>query len=211
MGRYVGPQCRLCRAEHRKLFLKGERCYGAKCPIAKKKSAPGKSLKDRPKKLSDYGIQLREKQKVKRMYGMLEKQFSLFFERAEKMPGVTGDNLISLLERRLDNMVYRMRFASSRKMARQLVLHGHVLVNGKRNTIPSYVTRENDVVSVNEVSQKMVAIKESLKEYTRSGSVPWIDVDPDQMKGTIKALPRKSDVADLADIREQLIVELYSR
>lgn len=211
MGRYVGPQCRLCRAERRKLFLKGERCYGAKCPVAKKKGTPGRGMKDRPKKMSDYGIQLREKQKVKRMYGMLEKQFKLFFERAEKMPGITGDNLVSLLERRLDNMVYRMRFASSRKMARQLVLHGHVLVNGRRITIPSYVTRENDVISVAENAQKMVVIKESLKEFTRSGSVPWLDVDPDQMKGTVKALPRKADVADLADIKEQLIVELYSR
>ncbi|TFG63872.1 MAG: 30S ribosomal protein S4 [Spirochaetales bacterium] len=211
MGRYIGPQCRYCRTEHRKLFLKGERCYGAKCPISKKSGAPGKSMKDRPRKMSDYGIQLREKQKVKRMYGMLEKQFKLFFTRAEKMPGVTGDNLVSLLERRLDNMVYRMRFASSRKLGRQIVLHGHVMVNGRRITIPSYVTRENDVVQVAENSKKMLIIKESLKEFTRSGAVPWLDVDPDQMKGTVKALPRKSDVMDLADIKEQLIVELYSR
>ena len=163
------------------------------------------------KKMSDYGIQLREKQKVKRMYGMLEKQFRIFFHKAERMQGKTGDNLITLLEKRLDNIVYRMRFASSRSMARQIVSHGHVMVNGKKVNIPSYLVSINDMVEIRDSSKKMVAIKESLKEYTRSGVVPWLNVDPDNMKGEIKALPIKSDVIDLAEIKEQLIVELYSR
>jgi small subunit ribosomal protein S4 len=163
------------------------------------------------KKASDYGIQLREKQKLKRIYGMLERQFKVFFGRAERMSGKTGENLIRLLESRLDNVVYRMRFASSRKQARQLVSHGHILVNSKKVTIPSYVIRVEDEISVNEKSQKMVAIKESLKEYTKSGVMPWLDVNPDKMAGSIKAIPARSDVTDLSEVKEQLIVELYSR
>jgi len=211
MGRYTGPQCRLCRAEKKKLFLKGERCFGAKCPITKKRNMPGKSPRDRMKKMSDYGLQLREKQKLKRIYGMLEKQFRIFFHKAERMPGKTGDNLISLLERRLDNIVYRMRFASSRNMARQLVSHGHISVNGRKVNIASYLVKIEDTVEVLDNSKKLISIKESLKEFTRSGVVPWLEVDPDSMKGTIKGLPIKSDVSDLAEIKEQLIVELYSR
>jgi len=211
MARYTGSVCRLCRAEQRKLFLKGERCYGPKCPITKKRSAPGKNPRGRMKKMSDYGLQLREKQRLKRIYGMMEKQFHIFFKKAEKISGKTGDNLITLLERRLDNIVYRMRFASSRNMARQLVLHGHVCVNGRKVNIPSFLVKVEDEITINEKSKKMVVIKESLKEYTRSGVVPWLEVDPDAMKGFLKGLPIKSDVADLADIKEQLIVELYSR
>lgn len=211
MGRNIGPQCRLCRAEKRKLFLKGERCYSAKCPVTKKRPTPGKPPRSRPKKMSDYGLQLREKQKVKRIYGMLEKQFKIFFNRADRLPGKTGENLVSLLERRLDNMVYRMRFSASRKQARQLVLHGHVLVNGKKVTIPSYIVNEGDSIEISEKSKKLVIFKESLKEYTRSGVVPWLEVDPDQMKGVVKTIPRKNDLTDLEDIREQLIVELYSK
>ncbi|RKX90191.1 MAG: 30S ribosomal protein S4 [Spirochaetes bacterium] len=211
MARYIGPQCRLCRAENTKLFLKGERCHSAKCPISKKASPPGKGPRFRTKKMSDYGIQLREKQKLKRIFGMLEKQFKLTFEEAERQTGKTGENLISLLERRLDNIVYRMRFASSRKMARQLVSHGHILVNGKRVTISSYRVRENDVVEVQKKSQKLLGIKESLKEYTKSGAKPWLEVNPDEMKGKVVAVPRRSDVTDLEDINVQLIVELYSR
>jgi small subunit ribosomal protein S4 len=142
MGRYVGPNCRLCRAEEVKLYLKGERCKSDKCPISKRRSKPGRSMRARTRKVSDYGLQLREKQKVKRMYGMLEKQFRLFFEKASRAKGITGEALIIMLERRLDNMVYRMHFAGSRKQARQLVSHGHVHVNGRRVTIPSYLVRE---------------------------------------------------------------------
>lgn len=211
MARNIGPQCRECRAEKKKLYLKGDRCNSGKCPIAKKRPAPGKGPRDRQRKMSDYGIQLREKQSLKRQYGMLEKQFKVFFGRAERMPGKTGENLIILLERRLDNMVYRMRFASSRKQARQLVSHGHITVNGRVVTIPSFVTKENDVIEVREQSKKLLVIKESLKEYTKSGVYPWLDVNPDEMKGTVKGIPIRSDIVDLMDVKEQLIVELYSK
>ncbi|ADK80113.1 30S ribosomal protein S4 [Sediminispirochaeta smaragdinae] len=211
MARYVGPQCRLCRAEKTKLFLKGERCHTGKCPIAKKKNPPGKGPRFRARKMSDYGIQLREKQKLRRMYGLLEKQFKLTFVEAERLRGKTGENLIILLERRLDNVVYRLRFANSRKQARQLVSHGHILVNGKRVTIPSYVVRQGDEIEIREASKKMVVIKDALKEYTKSGVMPWIMLDPDAMKGSLSAIPRRNDVTDLSDVNEQLIVELYSR
>lgn len=211
MGRYTGPQCRLCRAEETKLFLKGERCKTDKCPITKRRGKPGRNLRARQKKLSDYGIQLREKQKVKRMYGMMEKQFRLFFTKAARRKGITGETLITMLERRLDNMVYRMHFAGSRKQGRQLVSHGHVRVNGRRVTIPSYLVREGDEIEVQEKSKKLTAIKDSLKEYSRSGVMPWLEVDPDKIWGKVKAIPRRSDIADLADVQEQLIVELYSK
>jgi small subunit ribosomal protein S4 len=176
-----------------------------------KKKPPGMGLKTRPGKLSDYGLQLREKQKLKRMYGMLEKQFSLYFAKANQMKGVTGENLIQLLERRLDNIVYRMRFASSRKQARQLISHGHIRVNGKRVNIPSFSVRTNDAIEVKEASKKLHSVKESLKEYSKAGTVPWLDVDPDKLSGVVKAIPARNDVVDLQDIREQLIVELYSK
>jgi small subunit ribosomal protein S4 len=211
MGRYTGPQCRLCRAEQTKLFLKGERCKTAKCPITKRRGKPGRSLRARPKKISDYGIQLREKQKVKRMYGMMEKQFRLFFDKAARQKGITGETLITMLERRLDNMVYRMHFAGSRKQGRQIVSHGHIRVNGRRVTIPSYLVREGDEIEVQEKSKKLTAIKDSLKEYSRSGVMPWLEVDPDKIWGKVKAIPRRSDIFDLADVQEQLIVELYSK
>jgi len=211
MGRYTGPQCRLCRAEGTKLFLKGERCNSDRCPITKRRGKPGRNLRSRQKKLSDYGIQLREKQKVKRMYGMMEKQFRLFFTKAATQKGITGETLISMLERRLDNMVYRMHFASSRKQGRQLVAHGHVRVNGRRVTIPSYLVREGDEIEIQEKSKKLTAIKDSLKEYSRSGVVPWLEVDPDKIWGKVNAIPRRADVMDLAEVQEQLIVELYSK
>jgi small subunit ribosomal protein S4 len=211
MGRYVGPNCRLCRAEEVKLYLKGERCKSDKCPISKRRSKPGRSMRARTRKVSDYGLQLREKQKVKRMYGMLEKQFRLFFEKASRAKGITGEALIIMLERRLDNMVYRMHFAGSRKQARQLVSHGHVHVNGRRVTIPSYLVREEDEVEIRENSKKMTGVKDALKEYSRSGVVPWLEVDADRMWGKVKALPRRADITDLADVQEQLIVELYSK
>lgn len=211
MGRNIGPQCRLCRAEGIKLYLKGERCKGPKCPITRKKGAPGRGPRSRTKKQSDYALQLREKQRLKRMYGMLEQQFHTFFERASRGKGITGENLIQLLERRLDNVVYRFHFAPSRKAARLLVLHGHVRVNGNRVSIPSRLVAENDEVSVAAGEGKLTVVMESLKEYSRSGLVPWLELDPDRMVGKVRAIPRRSEVSDLADIREQLIVELYSK
>lgn len=211
MARYTGPQCRLCRAEGAKLFLKGERCYSDRCPIAKKRPAPGKGPRSRQGKRSDYALMLREKQKMKRIYCMLENQFKITFQRAARMPGKTGDSLITLLEKRLDNVVYRMRFACSRNQARQLVSHGHVLVNGKRVTIPSFQVKVNDKVELGEKGKKLLSVKESLKEFTRSGVAPWLEVNPDTMVGYLRALPRRADVTDLADIKEQLVVELYSK
>jgi small subunit ribosomal protein S4 len=201
----------MCRVEQKKLMLKGNRCKSEKCPMNKKRAAPGKDPKGRPGKRSDYGMQLREKQKLKRIYGMLEKQFSLFFERALRMPGITGENLFILLERRLDNVVYRLRFASSRSQARQLVLHGHVQVNGKKITIPSYLVNPEDEIAIAEKSRKMTAVKDSLKEFGKSGVMPWLSVDPDAMKGKFLASPRRAEITDLGDIKEQMIIELYSK
>ncbi|MDR2515828.1 MAG: 30S ribosomal protein S4 [Spirochaetaceae bacterium] len=211
MARYTGPVCRLCRTEQKKLMLKGGRCKSDKCPLNKKRAAPGKDPKARPGKRSDYGLQLREKQKLKRIYGMLEKQFSLFFERALRMSGITGENLFVLLERRLDNVVYRLRFAASRSQARQMVLHGHVLVNGRRVDVPSALVRPGDEIEIRERSKNLVVIKDSLKEFGRSGVMPWLHLDPDSLKGQFIAVPRRSDITDLADIKEQMIVELYSK
>ena len=211
MARYTGPVCRLCRTEQKKLFLKGERCNSDKCPINKKRGAPGKDPKGRVGKKSEYGLQLREKQKIKRMYGMLEKQFHLTFERAQRMGGVTGENLIKLLECRLDNVVYRMHFASTRSQARQLVSHRHFLVNGKSVNIPSYEVKPGDVIEVRKKSKKMTAIMDALGEVSKSGNMPWVSVDVDAQKGTFSAYPRREEVLDLADIKEQLVVELYSK
>jgi small subunit ribosomal protein S4 len=192
-------------------MLKGDRCKSDKCAVNKKRPAPGKDPKGRPGKRSDYGVQLREKQKLRRLYGMQEKQFSLFFERALRMTGITGENLFALLERRLDNVVYRLRFASSRSQARQVVLHGHVRVNGKRVTIPSYLVKPEDEIEIKEGSRNLVVIKEALKEFGKSGVMPWLQLDPDGMKGKFLAAPRRSDITDLADIKEQMIVEYYSK
>lgn len=211
MARYTGPVCRLCRTEQKKLFLKGERCRSDKCPINKKRSAPGKDPKARTGKRSDYGVQLREKQKIKRIYGMQEKQFSLFFQRALRMPGITGENLFMLLERRLDNVIYRFRFAVSRTQARQVVLHGHILVNGKIVNVPSFIVKPNDVIEIREKSKNLLVLKEALKEYGKAGVMPWLQMDPDAMKGTFLAVPRRSDITDMADIKEQMVVELYSK
>ncbi len=211
MARYTGPLCRLCRAEQKKLFLKGDRCKTDKCPINKKRAMPGKDPKARTGKRSDYGTQLREKQKLKRTYGMLEKQFRIFFDRAIRMPGVTGDNLVGLLERRLDNVVFRMHFAVNRNQARQVVQHGHVLVNGKPVNIASYIVKAGDTVEIKEASKKLSVIKDALKEVSKSGVASWITLDADALKGTFVSVPRRADVTDLADIKEQLVVELYSK
>jgi small subunit ribosomal protein S4 len=201
----------MCRVEQKKLMLKGDRCKSDKCPINRKRPAPGKDPKARPGKRSDYGVQLREKQRLKRIYGMQEKQFSLFFERALRMPGITGENLFVLLERRLDNVVYRLRFAASRSQSRQIVLHGHVLVNGSKVNVPSYLVKADDDISIVEGSRNMLVIKDALKEYGKSGVMPWLSLDPDAMKGKFLAAPRRSDITDLGDIKEQMIVELYSK
>lgn len=211
MAVYLGSRCRRCRAEGLKLFLKGERCNSDRCAIVKKKGAPGAGPRARMRKRSDYGIQLREKQKVKRKYMMMEKQFHILFRRAEKMHGITGENLLSLLERRLDNVVYRMHFASSLKQARQVVLHGHVMVNGRKTNIPSYSVKEDDEIEISENSKKLMIVKESLKEYSRVGVAQWLEVDPDRVWGKIRALPQKHDIQDVTNINEQLIVELYSK
>ena len=211
MARYTGPVCRLCRTEQKKLFLKGDRCKSDKCPLNKKRGAPGKDPKARIGKRSEYALQLREKQKLKRTYCMLEKQFHLTFDDAHRMPGITGENLIKLLECRFDNVVYRMHFATSRNQARQLVSHGHFLVNGKKVNIPSYRIKPGDVIEVKEASKKVVSILDALKEVNKSGNYPWINLDIDAQKGTFVAYPERAEVTDLADIKEQLVDELYSK
>jgi small subunit ribosomal protein S4 len=201
----------MCRAEQKKLMLKGERCKSDKCPINRKRAAPGKDPKNRPVKPSDYRIQLREKQKLRRVYGMLEKQFHLFFERALRMPGITGENLFSLLERRLDNVVYRLRFASSRSQARQLVLHGHIVVNGKAVNVPSFEVKPGDEIAVKDKSKNLALIKDAVKTAGSSGVMPWLELDADALKGKFVAVPRRNEISDLADIKEQMIVEFYSK
>ena len=208
MGRYVGPSCRLCRREGMKLMLKGERCFSSKCAIMKKKLPPG-SMPKRRTKTSEFGIQLREKQKVKRYYGLAERQFKRYFELAARKKGVTGEILLILLEQRLDNVVYRMHFASSRKMARQLITHGHITVNGKKVDVPSYLVREGDEIEVKESSRKLIPILESMKDISRIGTVPWIEVDPDNLKGNFVYIPKREEI-DLP-VNEQLIVEYYSK
>jgi small subunit ribosomal protein S4 len=201
----------MCRTEQKKLMLKGDRCRSDKCAINRKRSAPGKDPKARAQKPTDYRIQLREKQRLRRIYGMLEKQFHLFFERALRMAGITGENLFVLLERRLDNIVFRLHFASSRSQARQLVIHGHVQVNGKSINVPSYLVRAGDEITVKESSKGLTVVKDALREYGKSGVMPWLELDPDALKGRFVVAPRRNDIVDLADIKEQMIVEYYSK
>ena len=211
MARYTGPSCRLCRTEQKKLFLKGSRCKSDKCPINRKALPPGKAPKSRPAKQSEYAIQLREKQRLKRTYGLMETQFHNTFEKALRMPGKTGENLFILLERRLDTVVYRMRFAATRAQARQIVLHGHIAVNGKRVNVPSFLVKPGDDVTVLASGKKMLSVKDSLQEIGRAGVMPGLSVDPDNMAGKFNSLPHRQDITDMADIREQLVVELYSK
>ncbi|MEW6111931.1 MAG: 30S ribosomal protein S4 [Thermodesulfobacteriota bacterium] len=208
MARYRESVCRFCRREMQKLFLKGDRCYSDKCAIERRNYPPGQHGHGRPKH-SDYGVQLREKQKVRRIYGLLEKQFRNTARAAERQRGVTGENLLALLESRLDNMVYRMGFAASRAEARQLVNHGHFLVNGRKVDIPSFRTRPGNVVEVRERSRKVPTIEESLKTAVRRGIPEWLEVDEANFKGTVKALPTREQLPPT--IREQLIVEFYSK
>lgn len=207
MARYTGASCRQCRREGMKLFLKGDRCYTDKCAIVKRNYAPGQHGQGR-KKASNYGLQLREKQKVKRIYGVLETQFRNLYERAEKMPGITGDNLLSLLERRLDNVVYRMGLASSRKEARQLVGHGHFTLNGNKVDIPSLTVKAGDVIAVKETSKSSAKFK-GLVEANSRIAPKWLEANLEGMSAKVVAAPSREDV-DL-EIAEHLIIELYSK
>lgn len=211
MARYIGPRCRLCRTENKRLFLKGDKCKSDKCPVNRKRMPPGKDPKTRQKKQSEYAVQLREKQKLKRSYGLLEKQFKLTFEKALRMPGKTGENLFALLERRLDSVVYRLRFATSRSQARQIVLHGHVLVNGKRVNIPSYQVKPGDSISIHQSYKTNKVLLASLGEHEKSGVMPWLSLDVDNLQGMFNVIPQRQDIVDMTDIREQLVVELYSK
>lgn len=207
MARYTEASCRLCRREGMKLFLKGDRCYTDKCALAKRAYAPGQHGQSR-KKVSNYGEQLREKQKVKRIYGVLETQFYNLFEKADKMPGITGTNLLSLLERRLDNTVYRMGLANSRKEARQLVAHGHFTLNGRKVDIPSLIVKVGDVIEVKETSRSSAKFKGLVESATRVAP-KWLNADLANMKTTVVANPDREDI-DL-EVAEHLIVELYSK
>ena len=209
MARYTGSVCRICRRENLKLFLKGDRCYSDKCAFDRRGYPPGQHGQGRRRKVSDYGIQLREKQKVKRMYGLSEKQFRLFFKRADRQKGITGTNLLVLLERRLDNVVYRIGFVNSRAQGRHFVLHNHFLVNGKRVNIPSYQIGVDDVVEVGEKSRKIKSIEDALEAVVRRGLPQWLDLEKDNYKGVIKSFPAREDIT--MPIQEQLIVELYSK
>ena len=208
MAHYVGPKCRLCRRENMKLFLKGERCYTESCAFDRRQYAPGQHGQGRAK-YSAYGEQLREKQKVKRLYGVLERQFRNYFHKAARQRGVTGENLIVLLESRLDNMVYRMGFAESRSEARQLVRHGHFLVNGKKADIPSALVRPGDVISLREKSRSIAKIKASLETAQQRGIPRWLELNAADFEGKVVALPRRDEIT--MPMREQLIVELYSK
>jgi small subunit ribosomal protein S4 len=209
LARNIGAACRSCRREGLKLYLKGDRCYSDKCSYERRAFGPGQHGQARFKKLSDYAIQLREKQKVKSMYGMLESQFRLYFQRADSQKGVTGENLLILLERRLDNTVFRIGFASSRGQARQLVRHKHILINGKKVDIPSFLISDGDVVSLKEKSRANGGINENLEAVARRGVPSWVELDKDNYKATIKALPNREEIT--MPIKEQLIVELYSK
>ncbi|MDX1630596.1 MAG: 30S ribosomal protein S4 [Thermoanaerobaculia bacterium] len=209
MARYTGPVCRLCRREGMKLFLKGERCFKEKCAIERRGYPPGQHGQRRRRRRGNYGPQLREKQKVKRIYGVLEKQFRKYFKEADRLKGITGENLLILLERRLDNVVYSLGFASSRAQARQLVRHGHIEVDGRKVSIPSYQVRVGQMISVKEASQKNEFIQASMEGAGGRGIPPWLLLDIENFEGEVKSLPTREDIK--LPIQEQLIVELYSR
>ncbi len=209
MARYIGPVCRLCRREGLKLFLKGERCYTEKCAFERRSYIPGQHGQARHGKVSEFGRQLREKQKVKRIYGLVEKQFRGYYELAARKDGVTGENLLAYLERRLDNTVYRLGFASSRSEARLLVTHGHLLINGALVDIPSYNLKPGDTVAVRDKSKEITRITEALEAVDRRGVPAWLTLDRKALKGTVSSLPTRSDVT--TPIEERLIVELYSK
>ncbi|MDQ7094132.1 30S ribosomal protein S4 [Desulfosporosinus sp. PR] len=209
MARYTGPVCRLCRREGIKLFLKGERCYTGKCAIDRRAYAPGQHGQARAKKPTEYGLQLREKQKARRLYGVMEKQFQHYFDEAARRKGVTGENLLILLERRLDNVVFHLGFASSRPEARQLVNHGHFTINGKRVDIPSYSVRAGEIVAVKEGSKSSPRMKQLLENLGTRAVPGWLSLDANAAAGTVVALPTREDIQ--LPIQEHLIVEKYSR
>lgn len=209
MARYTGAVCRLCRRENIKLFLKGDRCYSDKCAFDRRSYSPGQHGQRRGKKFSDYGVQLREKQKTKRLYGLSEKQFRLFFERAERQKNITGTNLLVMLERRIDNVVYRLGFVSSRSQGRHFVKHNHFKVNGKKINIPSYMIKIGDVLELNETSRNVKAISDSLDAVARRGVPQWLELEKENFKGRVKSFPVREDIT--MPIQEQLIVELYSK
>ena len=210
MARYIGPVCRQCRREGMKLYLKGERCHSEKCAIEKRNFIPGQHGKERAKKIVGYGLQLREKQKVRRVYGILERQFRTTFEKAALQKGITGENLMVNLERRLDTVIYRMGFGTSRAQSRQVVRHGHIDLNGRKCNIPSAHVKIGDIVSVREASKTNPTIL-SARDATAHAPAPnWIDVDREALKGRVQSLPKRSDLVQI-QLNEQLIVELYSK
>lgn len=209
MGRYTGSVCRQCRREGGKLFLKGDRCFSPKCAIDRKPYGPGQHGQARSKKPTEYGIQLREKQKAKRIYGVMEKQFRNYFEKADRQPGITGENLLVLLERRFDNVIYRMGFAASRKEARQLINHGHFTINGKKADIPSMLLRSGDMIQVKERSKESPKFKEIQAQVGYRTPPEWLEADGENMAGRLVSLPKREHID--VTIAEHLIVELYSR
>ena len=210
MARYIGPVCRQCRREGMKLYLKGERCHSEKCAIEKRNFVPGQHGKDRKAKIVGYGLQLREKQKVRRIYGVLEAQFRGAYEKAARTKGITGDILMQSLERRLDSTIYRMGFGTSRAQARQIVRHGHIEINGRKCNIPSAQVKVNDIVSVRESSRNNPTILAARDATAHAPAPNWIDVDREGLKGRITALPQRSELVQI-QLNEQLIVELYSK
>ena len=209
MGRYIEASCRLCRRERQKLFLKGTKCFTEKCPVDRRGFPPGQHGQARKPKISDYGVQLREKQKIRRMYGLMEEQFRNYFNKALSQTGRTGETLVKMLERRLDNVVYRMGFAPSRKASRQLVRHGHFMVNNRVVDIPSFLLHPGDLVQVHEKSKKLEVIHASMKRMKDNAMLPWLSLDKAQMVGTFLNIPERPDIP--LNANEQLVVELYSK
>jgi small subunit ribosomal protein S4 len=210
MGRYIGPSCRLCRREGLRLFLKGDKCYSQNCTLNKKSSAPGKISKFK-KKPTEYATQLREKQKVKRYYGLFERQFRRYFEMATEQKGVTGEMLLQLLERRLDNLIHKAGFAPSKKCARQLVLHGHIMVNGVKLDIPSYIVNPDEIVSMDEKAKNLDLVVKSLESSQNKVLPPWLEIDSKNLTIKMISIPSRLEINPEIDIKEQLIVELYSK
>ena len=210
MARYIGPVCRLCRREGMKLFLKGERCHSEKCAVEKRNFAPGQHGKDRKPKIVGYGLQLREKQKARRIYGLLERQFRNQFEKASQAKGITGEMLLANLERRLDNVIYRMGFGTSRAQCRQIVRHGHVQVNGRKVNIPSFQVKTNDIVEVREKSKKNPTILAACDATAHAPTPNWLEVDREALRGRVVGAPKRDELVQI-QLNEQLIVELYSK
>jgi small subunit ribosomal protein S4 len=209
MARNTGPVCKLCRREGEKLFLKGARCLSAKCSFEKRSYIPGQHGVTQRSKLSEYGVQLREKQKVKRIYGVLEAQFRNYYKKATRQKGMSGQNLLKILESRFDNVIYRLGFAHSRNAARQLILHRHFTVNGRVVNVPSYLLRPNDVIEVQEKSRKLIPIHEAMRRVKDDAMLPWLSIDKAKMKGVFMDVPTREDIP--VNVQENLIIELYSK